>query len=683
MGHRLAPPSEIDGEVRGAQKQRDTDREDRQHSDVHGAGAHGERSHRLHRKDRAGSCQQRQEHGEAGPRNRDETEGADNPNHCERQKGAGEHPLPTEGSAQSEGRGSSHVRHGMPVAAIRRGTPVRCVHCHPRRALSDSPVAAWRWPVGEIPEATPAGADLATLVPTGSAAGHTQLRRTSPMTSPGSPSQQTRREHDLLGDRDVPAEAYYGIQTLRAQENFHITDVPLSHFPKLIIALAQVKRAAARANKRLGALEVDRAEAIEQACAEIIDGALHDQFVVDMIQGGAGTSTNMNANEVIANRALETMGHQKGAYEHVHPNNHVNLGQSTNDVYPTAVRLAILLSFPSLAAAMTGLIDSLREKGEEFKDVLKVGRTQMQDAVPMTLGQEFHAWATTIEEDVERLTRTARLFREVNLGATAIGTGITSDPRYSKMAVEELAELTGIPFQVSTDLVEATSDTGAFVTFSGVLKRIAVKISKICNDLRLLSSGPRTGFGEITLPAVQPGSSIMPGKVNPVIPEVVNQVAHEVIGNDLTVTFAAEGGQLQLNAFEPVICYNILESTRIMTRAMSTLSERCIQGIVANHDVLEEHVRRSIGVVTALVPVIGYAASTEIAQEALATGRPVAELVIERGLLDEARLEGLLSPRALTHPVRPTATGTIPVLTEEAVMESGEVAPRPDPDGDF
>ncbi|MBE9402684.1 aspartate ammonia-lyase [Brachybacterium sp. p3-SID1565] len=476
-------------------------------------------------------------------------------------------------------------------------------------------------------------------------------------------SSATRREHDLLGDRDVPADAYYGIQTLRAQENFHITGVPVSHFPKLIIALAQVKRAAARANRQLGALDERRAEAIEQACAEIVDGALHEHFVVDMIQGGAGTSTNMNANEVIANRALEILGLERGDYEQLHPNNHVNLGQSTNDVYPTAVRLAMLLSFPALAEAMDQLIGTLREKGEEFSDILKMGRTQMQDAVPMTVGQEFRGWATTIAEDVERLTRTSRLFQEVNLGATAIGTGITSDPRYAELATRELAELTGIPFSVSADLVEATSDTGAFVTFSGVLKRIAVKISKICNDLRLLSSGPRAGFAELRLPAVQPGSSIMPGKVNPVIPEVVNQVAFEVIGNDMTVTFAAEGGQLQLNPFEPVICFNILESTRIMTRAMTTLAERCIAGIEVNRDVVDGYVRHSIGVITALVPVIGYAAATEVASEALETGRPVADLVLERGLLDERRLAGLLSPASMTRPVRPTATGTIPALT--------------------
>ncbi|MGY5766186.1 aspartate ammonia-lyase [Brachybacterium sp. DNPG3] len=492
------------------------------------------------------------------------------------------------------------------------------------------------------------------------------------MTLPGATENlpATRTEHDLLGDREVPAEAYYGIQTLRAQENFHITGVPLHHFPRLIEALAHVKRAAARANRALGALDAERAEAIDRACAEIADGALHDQFVVDMIQGGAGTSTNMNANEVIANRALELMGEEKGRYDVLHPNNHVNLAQSTNDVYPTAVRLAILLSFPGLAEAMDALIAALRAKGEEFSEVLKMGRTQMQDAVPMTVGQEFHAWATTISEDVERLTRTARLFREINLGATAIGTGITTDPRYAQLATQALAELSGEELAVAEDLVEATSDTGAFVTFSGVLKRIAVKISKICNDLRLLSSGPRAGLAEISLPAVQPGSSIMPGKVNPVIPEVVNQVAYEVIGNDLTVTFAAEGGQLQLNAFEPVICFNILESTRIMTRAMRTLTERCIVGIEVNTEVLEGYLHRSIGVVTALVPVIGYAAATDIASTALATGRPVSELVLERGLLDEDRLRALLSPASMTRPHRPTLTGTIPVI--DPATDSGE-----------
>lgn len=472
----------------------------------------------------------------------------------------------------------------------------------------------------------------------------------------------TRTEHDLLGDREVPAAAYYGVQTLRATENFRISDVRLHHFPRLVEALAYVKHAAARANEQLGGLESAKAEAIAKACEEIENGQWHEHFVVDLIQGGAGTSTNMNANEVIANRALEIMGHERGQYEFLHPNNDVNFAQSTNDVYPTALRLAILLSFPALATAMDGLIAALRAKGEEFSRVLKMGRTQMQDAVPMTVGQEFHAWATTIAEDVERLTRTARLFREINMGATAIGTGITTDPRYAQLVTEQLSALTGEDFILAADLVEATSDTGAFVTFSGVLKRIAVKISKICNDLRLLSSGPRAGFNELNLPAVQPGSSIMPGKVNPVIPEVVNQVAFQVIGNDLTVTMAAEGGQLQLNAFEPVIAFNILDSTRIMTRAMTTLTERCIAGITVNEEVLEGYLERAIGVVTALVPVIGYAAATEIASEALTSGTPVRQLVIERGLLKPEQLEVILSPERMTKPFRPTATGSIPSL---------------------
>ena len=374
-----------------------------------------------------------------------------------------------------------------------------------------------------------------------------------------------RLEHDLLGDRSVPASAYYGIQTLRARENFHITGIPLGHFPNFIKALAMVKKAAARANLKLGYLDPKITGAIGQACDEIIAGNLNTQFVVDMIQGGAGTSTNMNANEVIANRALEILGHAKGEYEYVHPNNHVNLSQSTNDVYPTAIRLAILLSYEELTRAMDGLCYELKQKAVEFSAVIKMGRTQLQDAVPMTLGQEFDAFYATVREDIDRIRDLVKLFREINIGATAIGTGINSDPDYASLAMVELSKISGQDLILATNLVEATSDTGAFVTFSGVLKRVAVKISKICNDLRLLSSGPRAGFNEINLPPMQPGSSIMPGKVNPVIPEVVNQVAFQVIGNDLTVTMAAEAGQLQLNVMEPVIACNILQSMRMMT----------------------------------------------------------------------------------------------------------------------
>ncbi len=466
------------------------------------------------------------------------------------------------------------------------------------------------------------------------------------------PPQDVRVEHDLLGDLAVPADAYYGVQTARALDNFRITDIPLSHFPNFIRALAMVKKAAARANRKLGLLPEPLEQAIAAACDEIIAGRWHGEFVVDMIQGGAGTSTNMNANEVIANRALELLGHAKGDYARLHPNNHVNLSQSTNDVYPTAVRLGILLSYGELTQAMDALCTALLAKGAEFAHVIKMGRTQLQDAVPMTLGQEFVAFSITVAEDVERLHELVRLFREINLGATAIGTGINTDPDYAKLVVDELSEVSGQKLVLAADLVEATFDTGAFVTFSSVLKRIAVKISKICNDLRLLSSGPRTGLGEINLPPMQPGSSIMPGKVNPVIPEVVNQVAYQVIGNDLTVTFAAEAGQLQLNAFEPVITFNILQSMRIMTRAMEVLTERCIVGITANEAHCRAQVTNSIGIITALNPYIGYHNATRIARTALETGRGVTELVLEEGLLTGAELDDILAPENMTRPRR-------------------------------
>ena len=371
----------------------------------------------------------------------------------------------------------------------------------------------------------------------------------------------TRREHDLLGESDIPAKAYWGIHTKRAVENFPITGVPVGHFPDLVRALALVKQAAARANTRLGFLPAAKARAIEQACEMIAKtDRYHGEFVVDAVQGGAGTSTNMNANEVIANVALEAMGFAHGDYAQLHPNDDVNMAQSTNDAYPTALRLAIIFATDPLVRALGDLAYAFKTKAVDFASIIKMGRTQLQDAVPMTLGQEFDAFHATIREDVARIGEAAALFREVNLGATAIGTGINADPRYAALAVEELARLSGQPLQLASNLIEATSDMGAFVLFSGVLKRIAVKISKICNDLRLLSSGPRAGFAEIRLPAVQAGSSIMPGKVNPVIPEVVNQVAFLVIGHDLTVTLCAEGGQLQLNAFEPTIGYCILNS---------------------------------------------------------------------------------------------------------------------------
>jgi aspartate ammonia-lyase len=459
-----------------------------------------------------------------------------------------------------------------------------------------------------------------------------------------------RVEHDLLGEREVPHDALYGVQTLRALENFPITGMPLREFPALVEALAAVKEAAALANAELGLMPRQISDLIVRACGEIRAGRHHEHFLVDMIQGGAGTSTNMNANEVIANRALELSGHERGEYQFVHPNNHVNLSQSTNDVYPTAVKLALHASIEKLRLAMKDLAAAFLAKGDEFSPFLKMGRTQLQDAVPMTLGQEFTAFGHTILEDVERLGEAQALIREINMGATAIGTGINAPPGYAEAVRAHLSRITGLELITAFDLVEATADTGAFVQLSGVLKRCAVKLSKICNDLRLLSSGPRAGFGEINLPATQPGSSIMPGKVNPVIPEVVNQVCFDVIGGDMTVTMAAEAGQLQLNVFEPVIAYRLLGGISELTNACIVLRERCVSGITANPDRMRSFVEQSIGIVTALVPVIGYEASTEIARDALASGRGVYELVMERGLLTRAQLDQALNPDAMTAP---------------------------------
>ena len=459
----------------------------------------------------------------------------------------------------------------------------------------------------------------------------------------------TRSEHDLIGDRDVPADAYWGVHTLRALENFPITGIPIGISPHLVEALAAVKQAAAAANHDLGLLDDERYDAIRTACEEIRGGALVDQFVVDVIQGGAGTSTNMNANEVIANRALELMGHAKGDYDVLHPNEHVNMSQSTNDVYPTAVKIAIILETHELLDAMELLQESFANKAVEFHDVLKMGRTQLQDAVPMTLGQEFGTYAQMLGEDRARLSEAVLLLHEINLGATAIGTMLNAPDGYVETACKHLASITGLPLESAVDLIEATQDCGSFVQLSGTLKRVAVKVSKICNDLRLLSSGPRAGFNEINLPAVQAGSSIMPGKVNPVIPEVVNQVAFQIIGNDVTVAMAAEGGQLQLNAFEPVICYSLSAGISRMTEAMKVLATRCVDGITANVELLRREVEESIGLVTALNPYIGYAAATEVAKEALATGRGVAELVLEKGLLPPEKLDAILRPEVLAN----------------------------------
>ena len=467
---------------------------------------------------------------------------------------------------------------------------------------------------------------------------------------------KTRLEHDLLGDREVPAEAYYGVHTLRAQENFPITGITIAVYPDLIRALAQIKKAAAQANQELGLLDARRADAIVAACREVIDGQWHDQFVVDVIQGGAGTSTNMNANEVIANRALELLGHARGEYKHLHPNEHVNMSQSTNDVYPTALKLATYVGIFRLVDAMAYLRRAFERKADEFADVLKMGRTQLQDAVPMTLGQEFSTYAVMLGEDEERLKEAALLIREINLGATAIGTGINAHPDYAPLVCRKLAEISGIPVITAPNLIEVTQDCGSFVQLSGVLKRVAVKLSKVCNDLRLLSSGPRSGFNEINLPPRQAGSSIMPGKVNPVIPEVVNQIAFEVIGNDMTVSFAAEAGQLQLNAFEPIIAHSLFKSVMHLRNGCHTLADRCVDGITANRDALLASVKNSIGIVTALNPYIGYANATEVAAEAHASGRGVAEIVLARGLMSKEQLDRVMRPEELTRPrpIRPT-----------------------------
>ena len=460
----------------------------------------------------------------------------------------------------------------------------------------------------------------------------------------------TRPEHDLLGNRAVPTAAYWVVHTLRAVENFPISGQTIATAPDLVNALAAIKQAAALANYDLGLLDEERATAIVKACEDIRGGQFHDQFVVDLIQGGAGTSTNMNANEVVANRALEILGAERGAYSHLHPNEHVNMGQSTNDVYPTALKLAAWWGIERLVQAMASLRGAFEAKAEEFSDVLKMGRTQLQDAVPMTLGQEFGTYALMLSEDESRLLEASQLVLEINLGATAIGTGITAHPDYAVRVQQRLAAITGVPVVTAPNLVEATQDCGSFVQLSGVLKRVAVKLSKTCNDLRLLSSGPRAGLNEINLPAKQAGSSIMPGKVNPVIPEVVNQVAFEVIGNDVTITMAAEAGQLQLNAFEPVIFYSIARSIMHLTAACHTLETNCVRGITANREKLRATVENSIGIVTALNPYIGYAAATEVALEAHATGRGVYELVLEKKLMPKAQLDAVLRPETLTRP---------------------------------
>ena len=452
----------------------------------------------------------------------------------------------------------------------------------------------------------------------------------------------TRLEHDLLGDYQIPKDAYWGVHTARAVDNFPISGVPIGHYRSLIRALAIVKQAAAQANFELGELDAKINEAISNSCEEVAAGKFDNQFVVDAIQGGAGTSTNMNANEVIANRAIEILGGEKGDYKIVHPLNHVNMSQSTNDVYPTALKLALILEISELLKAMAHLEKAFQSKAEEFKDVIKMGRTQLQDAVPMTLGQEFATFSRMTMEDIQRLRETLPLLREINLGGTAIGTGLNAPAGYAKKACEILSKLSGFDFVVAEDMVEATQDAGVFVMVSGVLKRIAVKLSKTSNDLRLLSSGPRAGLDEINLPPRQAGSSIMPGKVNPVIPEVVNQIAFAVVGNDVTVTMAAEAGQLQLNAFEPIMCRALMMSITQLRQGCYVLADACVSGITANVEKLRLSVEQSIGLVTVISPVLGYENATIVAQKALSEDRSVREVVLELGLMTTGQFDELL-----------------------------------------
>lgn len=470
---------------------------------------------------------------------------------------------------------------------------------------------------------------------------------------PGFAIGTTRMEHDSLGEREIPADAYYGVQTLRAMENFPISGQHLNNYGNLCAGLAMVKKAAAQANHELGVLEADKAEAIAAACDEIIAGKLRRHFVLDMVQGGAGTSTNMNANEVIANRALELLGHRRGDYAHLHPLDHVNLSQSTNDAYPTSVKVAVLLTVQQTLNSLNELSGALRVKADEFADVLKMGRTENQDAIPMTLGQEFGAYAGMVASARRALAHATQEMHLINLGATAIGTGLNSPAGYAPLVTEKLAAISGLPLTLADDLVEATQDSGAFAYLSGAMKRVAIQVSKICNDLRWLSSGPRAGLNEINLPPMQPGSSIMPGKVNPVVPEMVNQVCYQISGFDATVGIAAEASELELNMAEPIMAYDLLQGLTIINNATIVLTNRCVKGITANKEVCLDYVQRSIGLVTALNPVLGYERSSQVAKEALDTGGSVYDLVIEKGWLSQAQLDELLEPGRMTSPMQP------------------------------
>ncbi len=465
-------------------------------------------------------------------------------------------------------------------------------------------------------------------------------------------SGKTRTESDLIGEMEVPVEALYGVQTLRGVENFPISRFHLYDYPLFINGLAMTKLAAAEANHQLGLLTDEQFKGISQACIEILEGKHHDQFPVDMIQGGAGTSTNMNANEVIANRALQIMGHEAGEYKYCSPNDHVNCSQSTNDAYPTAIHLGLYATHLRFMQHFEQLIAAFEEKAKAFAHILKMGRTQLEDAVPMTLGQTFGAFASILRDEVKNINFAAEEFLTVNMGATAIGTGICSEPEYAEKCIAALREITGWDIRLAGDLVAATSDTTCMVGYSSAMRRIAVKMNKICNDLRLLASGPRCGLHEFDLPARQPGSSIMPGKVNPVIPEVMNQISYKVMGNDMCVAMSAEAAQMELNAMEPVMAQCCFESAEIMMNGFDTLRINCVEGIKANEKGCREYVHQSIGIVTALNPIIGYKNSTKIAKEALETGGSVYDLVLKHGVLTKEELDTILSPENMIKPVK-------------------------------
>lgn len=466
------------------------------------------------------------------------------------------------------------------------------------------------------------------------------------------PTKEVRIESDLLGSKEVPASALYGVQTMRGIENFAISKFHMNEYPLFLKGLALTKAGAAMANHELGLLTDEMANAILKACNEIIQGEHKEEFPVDMIQGGAGTTANMNANEVIANRALEIMGHQRGEYQFCSPNDHVNCAQSTNDAYPTGIHLGMYLTHLELREHLQQLIDSFQAKAETFKDIIKMGRTQLEDAVPMTLGQTFNGFASILRDEIKHLDYAAEEFLTVNMGATAIGTGITAQPGYAEKCIAALRKLTGFDIKLCEDLVGATSDTSVLVGYSSAMRRIATKMNKICNDLRLLASGPRCGLGEINLPPMQPGSSIMPGKVNPVIPEVMGQVAYKVIGNDLCVAMSNEAAQMELNAMEPVMAQCCFESAELLMNGFDTLRIRCVDGITANEERCRSYVHNSIGIVTALNPVIGYKNSTKIAKEALETGKGVYELVLEHDILSKEDLDTILKPENMIKPVK-------------------------------